>query len=384
MTGRVYWITGLPGSGKTTIGIKLYYAVKEKVQHIVLLDGNMVKKIFGPEEVDYTKEGRRKRAFQYAELCKLLAEQGITVVCCTVAMFDSVRKWNRENIPKYTEIFVEVDLKFLASGDEKGFYTTSETGIQTVFGPEDNIEFPKNPDITIPNTFDFNADAYVETILSSIGHIKNAEDQTVKFWNAYYIGNKALDHPSDFAVFAKSHMASEEGDKIIDLGCGNGRDSLFFYKSGFKVTAIDSSEQAIHRINEKGFPIFAVCDDFVTAKALFCMDYNYCYARWSVHAISQIQQDELIRNVYGSLQTNGKFFIEARTVNDFRYGLGTSLGQDEYFYEGHYRRFIRPEKLIKQLCDVGFSLVYFEESNTFSVVGDDAPTLARIIVKKEV
>jgi adenylylsulfate kinase-like enzyme/SAM-dependent methyltransferase len=378
--GRVYWITGLPGSGKTTIGTKLYYAVKKNDQPIVLLDGNIVKRIFGQEEIDYTRKGREKRAFQYAELCKLLAEQRVTVICCTVAMFDSVRKWNRANIPGYFEIFIDVAPDTLASRDAKNFYKISEGGKQTLIGMDGSFEFPKNPDMTIRNTFNFDTDAYVEAILAQIENKETTNNQSGKFWNAYYMGNKAAEHPSDFAVFARNHMTP--GNKIIDLGCGNGRDSVFFCQEGFKVTAIDSSEQAIKRINEKNLPIFAVCDDFVMAKALFCVDYNYCYARWSVHAISHAQQEELIRNVYDALQSGGYFFLEARTVNDVRYGLGTSLGQDEYFYEGHYRRFVRPEVLADQLRSAGFSVIRLEESDTFSVVGDDRPTLVRITAEK--
>ena len=69
----------MSGSGKTTIGTKLYYRLKESNSQIVLLDGNIIKTLFGQAAVDYSTEGRRKRVFQYAELCKLLSDQGIAV-----------------------------------------------------------------------------------------------------------------------------------------------------------------------------------------------------------------------------------------------------------------------------------------------------------------
>ena len=110
MSGQVFWITGFSGAGKTTIGTRLYYRLKKQSSKVVLLDGDIIKRLFGAENVDYTREGRKKRAFQYSELCRLLAYQGITVICCTIAMFDEVRDWNRRHIPNYHEIFIDVEI----------------------------------------------------------------------------------------------------------------------------------------------------------------------------------------------------------------------------------------------------------------------------------
>jgi len=170
--------------------------------------------------------------------------------------------------------------------------------------------------------------------------------------------------------------------KLIDLGCGNGRDAVFFCKNGLMVTAVDSSESAITSVDSHGLPIFAVCNDFINTKALACVDYDYCYARWVIHAITQTQQDELLPKVYYSLSKGGLFFIEVRTVNDTKYGQGKPLGEHEFFFDNHYRRFIVPEQLLNQIKDIGFEIISSKESNTFSVVGGDAPTLLRLVVKK--
>jgi SAM-dependent methyltransferase len=189
-----------------------------------------------------------------------------------------------------------------------------------------------------------------------------------------------IENPSDFAKFSVNYMKT--GAKLIDIGCGNGRDSFFFDETGLKVTAVDSSETAIRGINEKECRILAICDNFVSAKALFCIDYDYCYARWSIHAIDAIQQHELLTNIYDALREGGMLFAEMRTVNDVKYGCGQSLGRDEFFFDGHYRRFIRPEEFSDQLQSIGFKLTYFEESDKFSVVGSDRPVLLRVVAAK--
>jgi len=373
--GHVYWITGLTGSGKTTLGTRLYYILKKESPQTVLLDGDIIKELFEPVEVNYTTEGRKKRAFQYSDLCKTLVFQGITVICCTLAMYDDVRSWNRQNIPNYHEIYIDVDWETVSKRDEKGLYKTNRG---KMVGATPDTELPKSPDVIIRNTMDDNIDQYVDEIISCI-----AKKQTVEssYWDHYYKSSSVQKEPSDFARFSITYMQPDR--KLIDLGCGNGRDSIFFCTNGLKVTAIDSSRDAIEIVNTASMPIFSVCDDFVATKALFCVDYDYCYARWSIHAINQNQQNELLPNVYRSLKIGGLFFLETRTINDNKFGKGEQLGVNEFFNDGHYRRFADPELLRRQIEDIGFKIVYFNESDRFSVVGEDRPTLLRVIAKKE-
>ena len=78
--GRVYWITGLSGAGKTTIAEALLKAIREAGQSAVFLDGDQLREVFGRREA-YQREDRLDLALQYARLCKMLSEQGLTVIC---------------------------------------------------------------------------------------------------------------------------------------------------------------------------------------------------------------------------------------------------------------------------------------------------------------
>lgn len=57
--GRVYWITGLSGAGKTTIGTALYRQSKGNMDNVVLLDGDAIRKAFG-NDLGYSDAERRK------------------------------------------------------------------------------------------------------------------------------------------------------------------------------------------------------------------------------------------------------------------------------------------------------------------------------------
>ena len=120
--GTLYWITGLSGAGKTTIGNRVYYKMKSRNDNTIILDGDILKKIAG-KDLGYRREERLERAYRYSALCKLLTDQGINVIICTIAMFDEVREWNRRNIENYVEVFLDVDLEVLKARDKKGLYS---------------------------------------------------------------------------------------------------------------------------------------------------------------------------------------------------------------------------------------------------------------------
>lgn len=149
--GTVYWITGLSGAGKTTIG-KLFYD-KIKADHLdtVFLDGDVLRKVFG-DDLGYSREDRKKCAMRYSRLCAMLQEQGMNVVCCTISMFDSVREWNRHNIQNYKEIYVKVSMNTLQRRDQKGLYSGVTTEEQKeVVGVHMDNEEPKYPDLILEN-----------------------------------------------------------------------------------------------------------------------------------------------------------------------------------------------------------------------------------------
>lgn len=165
--GTVYWITGLSGAGKTTIGKLFYHYLKGQYPNTVFFDGDTLRKVFG-DDLGYTEEERRKCAMRYSRLCAMLEEQGMNVICCTISMFDSVRQWNKENIHNYREIYVRVSMDTLRTRDQKGLYSgiTSETE-KDVAGIHFQVEMPKNPDLILDNDGETTPEEQVERIVRS-------------------------------------------------------------------------------------------------------------------------------------------------------------------------------------------------------------------------
>lgn len=144
---KVYWLTGLSGAGKTTIGRLWCEKLRVAGETVVFLDGDELRQVFG-DDLGFTEADRRRSAMRNARLCALLAKQGITVVCCTISMFDSVRDWNRKNIPGYFEVYVKASMETLRRRDQKGLYSSDR---QDVAGVHFQVEEPKAPDLILEN-----------------------------------------------------------------------------------------------------------------------------------------------------------------------------------------------------------------------------------------
>lgn len=151
-SGTLYWITGLSGAGKTTIGKALYEHLKLQKLNVVFLDGDALRSIFGSLH-GHSLDERKLLARSYSSLCKMLTDQGLDVVCATMSLFREVHEFNRSSIRNYYEIFVECEMPELIRRDQKGIYSKAlNCELSDVIGINMQYDRPENCDLVIDNT----------------------------------------------------------------------------------------------------------------------------------------------------------------------------------------------------------------------------------------
>ena len=147
----VIWIIGLSGVGKTTLSQLVYEKLKPSTPNLVRLDGDVIRNVFG-NDVDHSVEGRLKNAERLSHLTKLLSDQGIHVIAAVLSIFPEWRKWNRENIQDYAEVYLKASIDTLIKRGREHLYVSAREGkLQNVVGVDIDFPEPNSPDLVIDN-----------------------------------------------------------------------------------------------------------------------------------------------------------------------------------------------------------------------------------------
>lgn len=162
----VIWLTGLAGSGKSTIGRALYEKLKRECENIIYLDGDELRELLG--HYGYDKQGRIDVALKRSQFAKFLNDQGMIVVVTTISMFDEIYKYNRENLNNYFEIYIKCPMEELITRDQKELYTKALNGeIKNVVGVDIKYDEP-NAHFVLDNSMQENLDEKVEMIIKQL------------------------------------------------------------------------------------------------------------------------------------------------------------------------------------------------------------------------
>lgn len=204
------------------------------------------------------------------------------------------------------------------------------------------------------------------------------------YWAQYYKSGAAPEEPSRFAKYVADNYATK-GQKVIELGCGNGRDARYLASLGLGVVAVDLCASEVDRLSgsnnnrnlryEQGD--FTNLPDSEDA-------YDIVYSRFTLHSVNYEGQSRALDWSYRNLASLGKLCIETRGQMNELYGKGEPVeGEpDAFIYEDHYRRFVAFEDLKSDISSVGFNIVESAEQTGFAPFEDTDYHFIRIIAEK--
>ncbi len=137
------WMSGLSGSGKSTIANLLEVELNSKGYHTFILDGDNTRLGLN-KGLGFSEEDRIENIRRVAEVCKLMNEAGLIVICSFISPFEKNRQQAKEIIGEnFFEVFVDASLETCEERDPKGLYKKARLGeIKDFTGISSPFEIP--------------------------------------------------------------------------------------------------------------------------------------------------------------------------------------------------------------------------------------------------
>jgi bifunctional enzyme CysN/CysC len=165
---QVLWLTGLSGSGKSTIANALEKKLFSLGMHAYVLDGDNLRLGLN-KDLGFTKEDRAENVRRVAEVAKLLVDAGLIVITALVSPFEQDRAQAKSIFEEgeFKEIFVNTPVEICIERDPKGLYKKAAKGeIPNFTGVGQDYEPPKSPALTVDGTA--NIEESIAAILKGI------------------------------------------------------------------------------------------------------------------------------------------------------------------------------------------------------------------------
>jgi adenylylsulfate kinase len=144
----VLWFTGLSGSGKSTIALRVQEELKRRGQAVEYIDGDALREVF--PNTGFTRPEREEHLRRTGYAASRLAAHGVTVVASFVSPYGASREFIRKLCPGFVEIYVSTPLDECERRDVKGLYMRARRGeIKNFTGIDDPYEPPENPELTL-------------------------------------------------------------------------------------------------------------------------------------------------------------------------------------------------------------------------------------------
>jgi len=163
----VIWLTGLSGSGKSTIANIIEKKLHALGHHTYLLDGDNVRHGLN-KDLGFTERDRVENIRRIAEVAHLMVDAGLIVITAFISPFAAERSMARELIgaDEFTEVFINTPLNIAEDRDVKGLYKKARRGeLKNFTGIDSPYEAPENPECII-NTVDMSAEEASDRIIN--------------------------------------------------------------------------------------------------------------------------------------------------------------------------------------------------------------------------
>jgi adenylyl-sulfate kinase len=175
--GTFIWFTGIPASGKSTIGRAVEQALRDRGIRVENLDADEIRANLSPD-LGYTARDRDLNTKRLAFMGKILARNGACAIVAAVSPLKQHRDRARSMVDNFLEVYVRCPLDTCKTRDPKGLYKRAERGeIQDIAGWHMPYEEPEKPEVVCDTDKEDVAECVAKTIMTmeTLGYIPKGE-----------------------------------------------------------------------------------------------------------------------------------------------------------------------------------------------------------------
>ena len=192
--------------------------------------------------------------------------------------------------------------------------------------------------------------------------------------------------PTKLAELAHSLIKDKPIKNILEIGCGQGRDALFFSEKGYFVETFDISENAIKFVNEtkESFNIknlnaiiYDVQESFPYSNNFF----DFVYSNLALQFFNLESLEKIFENIYRVMKDDAIILFSTKKKGDKYYNFGTKVNEHAFEHKGIIRYFY-DKPILEQILEQKFEILNFDEDR------HDNPNLTisewwKILLKKK-
>lgn len=168
--GCVIWLTGLSGSGKSSVALRVERHLLEELGRVAYtLDGDNIRHGLC-SDLGFKPEDRRENVRRVGEVVRLMADAGMIAIVALISPYRAERTAVRARLPegRFVEVFVDAPIEICEQRDPKGLYARARSGeIASFTGISAPYEPPENPELVLP-TAELDIDACVLRVIDRI------------------------------------------------------------------------------------------------------------------------------------------------------------------------------------------------------------------------
>jgi adenylylsulfate kinase len=166
--GFTVWLTGLSGSGKSTIANVLAETLRDRQLPVVVIDGDDMRAGLS-RDLGFSRADRDLQVERVGWICELLVRNGVVAIAALVSPYRDARDAVRQRVSRFIEVHVDASLETLTERDTKGLYAGAAAGrVERLTGVADPYEPPVNAEVRCVSDDQETPEACVERILAAL------------------------------------------------------------------------------------------------------------------------------------------------------------------------------------------------------------------------